>query len=105
MPKCNDANANSRVPAVCPTRSERQPYSGCQVPEDALGVPKDFPAEEIAAWSMETETPAGRLHHLRPVVRLSAAYNLEAFDKNGWVVVRKTPDNSFRANQVVLTAS
>ena len=39
------------------------------------------------------------------VVRLSAAYNLEAFDKNGWVVVRKTPDNSFRANQVVLTAS
>jgi len=41
----------------------------------------------------------------KTVVRLSAAYNLEAFDKNGWVIVRKTPANSFRPNQVVLTAS
>ena len=41
----------------------------------------------------------------KTVVRLSAAYNLEAFDKNGWVVVRKTPTNSFRPTQVVLTAS
>jgi Anti-sigma-K factor rskA len=39
------------------------------------------------------------------VVRLSAAYNLEAFDKNGWVIVRKTPDNNFQPNQVVLTAA
>jgi Anti-sigma-K factor rskA len=38
------------------------------------------------------------------VVRLSAAYNLEAFDKNGWVIVRKTPGNDFQPNQVVLTA-
>jgi Anti-sigma-K factor rskA len=39
------------------------------------------------------------------VVRLSAAYNLEAFDKNGWVIVRKTPANKFRPDQVVLRAS
>ena len=41
----------------------------------------------------------------RTDVRLSAAYNLEAFDKNGWVILRKTPANNFRPNQVVLTAS
>jgi len=41
----------------------------------------------------------------RTDVRLSAAYNLEAFDKNGWVIVRKTPDNHFQPNQVVLAAS
>ena len=41
----------------------------------------------------------------KTVVRLSAAYNLEAFDKNGWVIVRKTPDNHFQPNQVVLAAS
>jgi hypothetical protein len=35
-------------------------------------------------------------------VRLSAAYTLEKFDKNGWVVVRQTPANHFRPNQVVL---
>ena len=39
------------------------------------------------------------------VVRLSAAYNLEAFDKNGWVIVRKTVANHFRPDQVVLRAS
>jgi Anti-sigma-K factor rskA len=38
-------------------------------------------------------------------VRLSAAYVLEAFDKNGWVVVRKTPANHFRPNQIVLSAA
>ena len=38
-------------------------------------------------------------------VRLSAAYVLESFDKNGWVVVRKTPANHFKTNQVVLTAA
>jgi hypothetical protein len=38
-------------------------------------------------------------------VRLSAAYNLEAFDKNGWVIVRKTPGNGFQTNQIVLTAT
>jgi hypothetical protein len=35
-------------------------------------------------------------------VRLSAAYVLEHFDKNGWVVVRQTPANNFRPNQIVL---
>jgi hypothetical protein len=38
-------------------------------------------------------------------VRLSVAYTLESFDKNGWVVVRKTPANHFRPNQIVLTAA
>jgi len=37
-------------------------------------------------------------------VRLSVAYTLESFDKNGWVVVRKTPADHFRPSQVVLTA-
>ena len=36
------------------------------------------------------------------VVRLSAAYNLERFDKNGWVIVKKTPANNFDASQIVL---
>jgi hypothetical protein len=38
-------------------------------------------------------------------VRLSAAYALEAFDRDGWVIVRQTPANNFRPNQVVLTAT
>jgi Anti-sigma-K factor rskA len=38
-------------------------------------------------------------------VRLSVAYTLEAFDKNGWVVVRKTPADHFKPNQIVLTAA
>jgi hypothetical protein len=37
-------------------------------------------------------------------VRLSAAYVLEHFDKNGWVVVRQTPANHFEPNQIVLKA-
>lgn len=37
-------------------------------------------------------------------VRLSAAYVLESFDKNGWVIVRQTPANHFRPNQIVLRA-
>jgi hypothetical protein len=35
-------------------------------------------------------------------VRLTAAYNLENFDRNGWVIVRKTPANNFDASQIVL---
>ena len=43
-----------------------------EVPASALAaVPPDFAAPELRAWSMETETPAGRLRHLRPVVKLS----------------------------------
>ncbi|MFL6011534.1 MAG: hypothetical protein ACJ734_07060 [Gaiellaceae bacterium] len=38
------------------------------------------------------------------VVRLSAAYALEKFDKNGWVIVRKIPPN-FQRQDVVLTAA
>jgi Anti-sigma-K factor rskA, C-terminal len=38
-------------------------------------------------------------------VRLSAAYALEAFDKDGWVIVRQTPANHFRPNQIVLRAA
>jgi Anti-sigma-K factor rskA len=38
------------------------------------------------------------------VVPLSAAYNLERFDKNGWVIVRKTPGH-FKPTDIVLTAS
>lgn len=37
-------------------------------------------------------------------VRLSAAYALEHFDKNGWVIVRQTPANHFQPNQIVLKA-
>jgi hypothetical protein len=36
------------------------------------------------------------------VVRMSAAYNLENFDDDGWVIVRKTPSNNFDASQIVL---
>jgi len=43
-----------------------------EVPDVALrDVPKDFTPEEIGHWSMDTDTPVGRLHHLRPVVGLS----------------------------------
>jgi Anti-sigma-K factor rskA len=35
-------------------------------------------------------------------VRLSAAYDLENFDANGWVIVRKTPANNFDSSQIVL---
>ncbi len=45
---------------------------GGQVPEVELkGVPKEFTSEELAHWSITSDTPAGRLHHLGPVVRLS----------------------------------
>ncbi len=36
----------------------------------ARDAPAEFGAEELARWSMVTETPAGRLRHLRPVVQL-----------------------------------
>jgi hypothetical protein len=38
-------------------------------------------------------------------VRLSAAYVLERFDKNGWVIVRQTPADHFQPNQIVLSAA
>ena len=37
------------------------------------------------------------------LVQLSAAYNLERFDKNGWVIVRKTSGH-FEPTQIVLRA-
>jgi crotonobetainyl-CoA:carnitine CoA-transferase CaiB-like acyl-CoA transferase len=43
-----------------------------EVPVDELmDVPKDFTPQEIERWSMTTETPAGRLRHLGPALRLS----------------------------------
>jgi crotonobetainyl-CoA:carnitine CoA-transferase CaiB-like acyl-CoA transferase len=43
-----------------------------QVPEAELkNVPKDFTPEELARWAMTTDTPVGRLQHLRPVLQLS----------------------------------
>jgi crotonobetainyl-CoA:carnitine CoA-transferase CaiB-like acyl-CoA transferase len=35
------------------------------------GVPTEFPAEDLERWSMVSDTPQGRLRHLRPVVQLS----------------------------------
>jgi crotonobetainyl-CoA:carnitine CoA-transferase CaiB-like acyl-CoA transferase len=34
-------------------------------------VAKDFSADEIARWSIESDTPVGRLGHLGPVLKLS----------------------------------
>jgi crotonobetainyl-CoA:carnitine CoA-transferase CaiB-like acyl-CoA transferase len=43
-----------------------------EVPADALrGVAAEFSAAELDRWSMVTETPSGRLRHLKPVVALS----------------------------------
>ncbi|HKA63076.1 MAG TPA: CoA transferase [Methylomirabilota bacterium] len=43
-----------------------------EVPESRLAdVPKEFAPEEIARWSTTSDTPAGRLRHLAPVVQLS----------------------------------
>ncbi|HEX2441342.1 MAG TPA: CoA transferase, partial [Methylomirabilota bacterium] len=43
-----------------------------QVPEGALkGVAKEFTPAELAKWTITSDTPAGRLHHLAPVLRLS----------------------------------
>jgi crotonobetainyl-CoA:carnitine CoA-transferase CaiB-like acyl-CoA transferase len=38
---------------------------------ELANVPKDFTPAELARWTITTETPAGRLHHLAPVLRLS----------------------------------
>jgi crotonobetainyl-CoA:carnitine CoA-transferase CaiB-like acyl-CoA transferase len=43
-----------------------------QVAEAELkDVPKEFTADELARWSMSSDTPVGRLHHLKPVLSLS----------------------------------
>ncbi len=43
-----------------------------EVPESALtDVPKEFTPEELARWSTTSDTPVGRLGHLKPVVQLS----------------------------------
>ena len=43
-----------------------------QVPEPLLkDVPKEFTPEELDRWSMTSDTPAGRLRHLAPVIQLS----------------------------------
>src|SRR5919199_1307245 len=43
-----------------------------EVPEAELkDVPKEFTPEELARWSMESQTPVGKLKHLKPTVQLS----------------------------------
>src|SRR5713101_4859378 len=43
-----------------------------EVPEAALtDVTKEFTADELARWSTTSDTPVGRLGHLKPVVQLS----------------------------------
>jgi crotonobetainyl-CoA:carnitine CoA-transferase CaiB-like acyl-CoA transferase len=43
-----------------------------EVPGAALkDVPKEFSADELDLWSIETDTPVGRLRHLGPTVQLS----------------------------------
>ncbi len=43
-----------------------------QVPEAELkDVPAEFAPEELERWSMTSESPAGTLRHLKPVVQLS----------------------------------
>ncbi len=43
-----------------------------EVPESALtDVPKEFTPEELTRWSTTSDTPVGRLGHLKPVVQLS----------------------------------
>jgi crotonobetainyl-CoA:carnitine CoA-transferase CaiB-like acyl-CoA transferase len=43
-----------------------------EVPEAELkDVPKEFTPEELAGWSIESQTPVGKLKHLRPTVQLS----------------------------------
>jgi crotonobetainyl-CoA:carnitine CoA-transferase CaiB-like acyl-CoA transferase len=43
-----------------------------EVPEAALkDVPKEIPQTDIDRWSVESDTPVGRLRHLGPTVRLS----------------------------------
>ncbi len=43
-----------------------------ELPEPELtDIPKEFTPEEIQRWSTTSDTPAGRLHHLAPVLRMS----------------------------------
>jgi crotonobetainyl-CoA:carnitine CoA-transferase CaiB-like acyl-CoA transferase len=43
-----------------------------QVPDAGLkDVPEEFTPSELERWAMTSDTPAGRLHHLEPVLRLS----------------------------------
>lgn len=43
-----------------------------EVPTASLaGVPDEFDGEELARWSMISETPSGPLRHLRPVAQMS----------------------------------
>jgi hypothetical protein len=43
-----------------------------EVPEAALkDVPKEIPQSDIDRWSIDSNTPVGRLRHLGPTVRLS----------------------------------
>ena len=37
----------------------------------ARAAPEEFSPAELESWSMTSETPSGRLKHLKPVVQLS----------------------------------
>jgi hypothetical protein len=43
-----------------------------EAPPAALkGIPAEFTASELERWSTVSETPSGRLRHLKPAVQLS----------------------------------
>jgi hypothetical protein len=69
-----------------------------QLPEDGyydLYLTKDGkPVVSCGTFNVKGET----------VVPLIAAYNLEHFDRNGWVIVRKTPGH-FKPTDIVLSAA
>src|SRR5689334_23839092 len=59
-----------------PPRSTLFPYTTLfrsdlgEVPESAArDAPKEFAPEELERWSMVTDTPSGKLRHLRPTLQ------------------------------------
>jgi len=58
--------------AIAPGKPGRWLVGRGQVPEAALkDVPTEFTPAELERWTITSDTPAGRLHHLGPVMRLS----------------------------------
>ena len=64
----NLTNLIGREPCVC---VESQVQRG-QIPQsDLKNLEKEFTPAELERWSMVSNTPVGRLHHLSPVLQLS----------------------------------
>jgi len=40
-------------------------------PQEYGGIPAEFPADELRALLTDSDSPAGRLTHLRPAVQMS----------------------------------